>query len=216
MTAAGETARSISRLFDRPKHRIYARLKIAGDPLYEAALARLRGTRLPVFDLGCGLGILGLFLRERGIDVPVIGVDTDAEKVEAGRRAAAHYSGIDLRVGDARDALRSFAGNLLLLDLIHYLTDDEQESLLADVVSAVAPGGVAIIRECLRDDSWRYRATVIEETFAKSIGWLKVPRLNFPALSKFDAAFEGFPRELTPMWGRTPYNNYMLVYRRPV
>jgi SAM-dependent methyltransferase len=216
VSSAEATARSVSRLFDRPGYRIYARMKVASDPLYEAAWQQLRGTSLPIFDLGCGLGILGLYLRERGLDAPVVGVDSDRGKVEAGRRAAARFAGITLEVGDARDALRTFSGNVVLLDVIHYLTDEDQLALLHDTARAVAPGGVAIIRDCLRDDSWRFRATQIEESFAKAIGWLKVPRLNFPTIERFDSAFPGFERTEKPMWGRTPFNNHLLVYRRPI
>lgn len=214
MKPSARAARSISQLFDRPGYRIYARMKVASDPLYEATFRHLRGTTHPIIDLGCGLGILAFYLRDRGISTPIVGVDTDVEKVHAGQRVASHYRDIHLEVGDARDALRAFSGSVVMLDVLHYLTDADQSAMLADVARAVPPGGVAIIRDCLRDSSWRFRATQMEETIARTIGWLKVPRLNFPVIDGIDAAFAGFTRELTPMWGRTPFNNYLLVYRR--
>ena len=47
-------------------------------------------------------------------------------------------------------------------------------------------------------------------------GWLRVPRLNFPSVEQIVAPFHarGFEVSVAPMWGRTPLNNYLFVFRR--
>jgi SAM-dependent methyltransferase len=198
--------------------RTYARAKISADPVYAAVLERFRSSPLPILDIGCGVGLLGFYLREAGLKNPIVGIDTDVKKVRAGQEVAARaYAGIDLIVGDARRDLAEFAGNVALLDVIHYLTDPEQHEVLAAAASRVAPGGIAVIRDCIRDGTWRYRMTWAEEWFAKTIGWLRVPRLNFPTLDALTTEFDrrDFSGEVTPLWGRTPYNNHLLVFRRP-
>ena len=197
--------------------RLYARGKIAADPVYAAALECFRGSELPILDVGCGIGLLGFYLREAGLSNEIFGIDLDEEKVRAGGEVAReHYRGIELIAGDARQTLSGFRGSVALLDVVHYLDDEEQAQLLGAAAARVAPGGICIIRDCINDRSWRYRATYLEESFARTIGWLKVPRLNFPSLNALTEPFEsrGFRSEITPLWGRTPYNNYLLVFAR--
>ena len=97
-----------------------------------------------------------------------------------------------------------------MLDLLHYLQDDEQRALLADA----AHSDLVIIRDALRDGSWRYCATYAQETFARAVRWLKAERLNFPRRETIVGAFEGFQSEIVPLWGHTPFNNYLFVFRR--
>ena len=212
-----QAAKTISGHFRSPGLRLYARGKIAADPVYAAALARLRGSDLPILDVGCGIGLLGFYLREAGLGNEIFGIDLDAGKIRAGAEVAReHYRGIQLMAGDAREALSGFSGSVALLDVVHYLTDEEQTQLLSAAADRVAPGGICIIRDCINDGSWRYRATYLEESFARAIGWLRVPRLNFPSLAALCQPFQsrGFGLEIAPLWGRTPYNNYLLVFSR--
>ncbi len=198
-------------LFDSRFLRGYARAKLARDPVYAAVAERLPAD-LPLLDIGCGVGLLALSLRQRGFTAPILGVDHDAKKIGAAMKAAENAIR-DARfiAGDAREPI-AFQGSVALLDVLHYFSDEEQLRLLRNAAACVAPGGVVIIRDAIRDGSWRYRATYIEETFARSIGWLRGERLNFPTRDSILSTFEGFRCEVVPMWGRTPFNNYLFVF----
>jgi hypothetical protein len=50
--------------------------------------------------------------------------------------------------------------------------------------------------------------------FARGVRWTKGERLNFPMRSRIVDAFAGFTAEITPMWGATPFNNYLFVFRK--
>jgi len=197
----------VAALYDSRFLRNYARSKLARDPVYAAVASRL--PELPLLDLGCGVGLLALSLRLRGFRAPIIGIDHDARKIDAARKASAD----EFNVADVRDPI-DFQGNVALLDVLHYFDRDDQQRILRNAASCVAPGGVAIIRDAINDGSWRYRATYIEETFARAIGWLKGERLEFPARESIVAAFDGFSAEVIPMWGRSPFNNYLFVFSR--
>ena len=197
----------VAALFDSRFLRGYARSKLARDPVYAAVASRL--PELPLLDLGCGLGLLALSLRRRGFRSPVTGIDHDAKKIDAARKAA--EGAIDFRRGDVRDAV-DFQGSVALLDVLHYFSDEDQSRILRNARSCVAPGGVVIIRDAIRDGSWRYRTTYVAETFARAIGWLRGERLNFPARDAIVSAFDGFDCEVVPMWGGTPFNNYLFVF----
>lgn len=197
----------VAALYDSRFLRNYARSKLARDPVYAAVAERL--PELPLLDLGCGVGLLALSLRLRGFQSPILSIDHDARKIEAARKA-----GVSAEIRDVRDPIE-FHGNVALLDVLHYFSTEDQQRILCNAAKCVAPGGVAIIRDAINDGSWRYRTTYVAETFARSIGWLKGERLNFPTRASIVAAFDGFTAEIVPMWGRSPFNNYLFVFSAP-
>ena len=76
----------------------YARSKLRRDPVYRAVADRLRGSTFPLYDVGCGVGLLEFFLREQGFEEPMTGIDHDARKVvaanEIARDSVANRSGL--------------------------------------------------------------------------------------------------------------------------
>jgi 2-polyprenyl-3-methyl-5-hydroxy-6-metoxy-1,4-benzoquinol methylase len=194
----------------------YVRAKIASDPLYAAVAERLRDGPLPILDIGCGVGLMEFYLRESGCVQPMLGLDHDEGKIrEAQRVAASRYAGLTF---EAADACRPLDGgsSVLLLDLLHYLRDDQQRELLERVADGVPPGGSVIVRDGIRDGSWRYRFTFAAEEFARLVRWLKADQLNFPRLASILEPFaaRGFAAEVVPMWGGMPFNNYLFVFKR--
>jgi 2-polyprenyl-3-methyl-5-hydroxy-6-metoxy-1,4-benzoquinol methylase len=209
---SSDAARRIASHFDSRFLRGYAKGKIGSDPAYAAVLARV--PEMPLLDVGCGIGLLSFYLRECGFRAPIEGIDHDAKKIAAASAIAARYEGLTFRAGDARE-LPAFRGSVLLLDLLHYFDDATQTAILRNAAACVPPGGAVIVRDALRDDSWRYRVTYAQESFARAIRWLQAERLNFPSRATLTGAFGGFTIEETPLWGRTPFNNYLFVFRRP-
>jgi len=190
--------------------RSYVRAKVASDPVYNAVFEELRGTSEPVIDVGCGVGILALYLRERGFAAPIAGVDHDAKKIGIAQRVAAS-DGATFSVGDARSPL-PMRGNVVILDVLHYFTTEDQALILRNAANA---GGMIVIREGIRDGSLRYRLTYVQETLSRMGGWLKAERLNFPTRETLAGALDGdFTVDERPMFGRSPFNNYLFVFRR--
>jgi SAM-dependent methyltransferase len=191
--------------------RSYVRLKIASDPAYNAVFEVLRGSSTPLLDLGCGVGVLALYLRERGFTAPIVGIDHDRRKIEVARRVAGNDASLSFRLGDARTP-PEFRGDVVLLDVLHYFSDADQSRILQNATGA---GGAVIIRDGIRDGSFRYRLTYAQETLARLGGWLKAERLNFPTREAIERPLNGdFREEVTPMYGRTPFNNYLFVFSR--
>jgi 2-polyprenyl-3-methyl-5-hydroxy-6-metoxy-1,4-benzoquinol methylase len=190
--------------------RSYVRAKVATDPVYAAVFEQLRGTSEPVIDVGCGVGILALYLRERGFTAPIAGVDHDAKKIEIAKRVAAS-DGVTFRVSDARAPLAS-RGNVVLLDVLHYFTSEDQALILGNAARA---GGMIVIRDGIRDGSLRYRLTYVQEALSRMGGWLKAERLNFPTRETLSGSLNGeFTVDERPMFGRSPFNNYLFVFKR--
>lgn len=207
-------AKRLSRLYGR-RLRSYVYWKVRLDPAYPAVLERLRPyDPRPLLDLGCGVGVFAFFLREHGIRAPIIGVDFDERKIDVARTTATRYRDVDFIRGDVRDPLPD-NHNVVLIDVLQYFDTADQQRILANVAKAVPAGGVAILRQGIRDGSLRYRLQRIVDASGRAIRWLRAEKLNFPTRDEIVAAFGSeFEAEIIPLWGRMPYNNYLFVFQR--
>lgn len=207
----------VASLFAARWLRHYVSSKLRSDPVFSAAFELLDGLRRPILDVGCGVGLLGFYLRERGVDAPVLGLDTDGRKIRQGVAAAnGRYGGIEFIEHDARKELPPFQGNVALLDVLHYLAPADQARLLSELAARVAPGGLLLLRDAPRERTARFWKTYVGEVFAQTISWNIGARLHFPTRESIAAAFsaEEFTREERPAWGGTPFNNRLFIFRR--
>ena len=208
---------TIVRLYQGQLIRGYVRGKLRDDPVFPAAFDLLQHTPLPVLDLGCGMGLLQFYLRECGYDAPLFGVDFDERKIrQADRVGRQAYRDLTFTTGDAGSA-ENFSGHIVMLDMLHYLDATRQAALLAQVAAQIAPGGYCLIRDTLRDGSWRFRATAFGELFITAVSWQKTRAVHYPTVEATCAPFRerGFSCEVRPLWGRTPFNSYLFTFRAP-
>jgi SAM-dependent methyltransferase len=193
----------------------YAKGKIGWDPAYPEVAAILRGSPRPLLDIGCGIGLLAAYLRECGCSQPITGIEPDAAKVRSARDlVAGHYPGLEFLAGDAR-SLPEFSGDIVVLDVLHYMDPADQEAVLMAISARIAPGGRALIRTTFRDSSWRYLATLVEEVFVRRSGWIRGERCHFPSREEIENLFQNsaFSLSLRPMWGKTPFNSHLIEIR---
>ncbi|HEX8280551.1 MAG TPA: class I SAM-dependent methyltransferase, partial [Chthoniobacterales bacterium] len=123
-------ARVASLFHERWLHH-YVGSKLRTDYVFRAADQLLGPSSLPLLDVGCGVGLLPLYLRARGRTQEIVALDIDERKVRRARQAAADgYDSIDFIEHDARKALPDFLGNVALLDVLHYLPRERQTALL--------------------------------------------------------------------------------------
>jgi len=195
----------------------YAKRKAAWDPAYPEVAARLLGGTLPVLDVGCGVGLLAAYLRESGCTQPISGLEPDEAKTRLARNlVASAYRNLDFQIGNAL-VLPEFSGDVVLLDILHYMDRALQRGVMESAARRLAPGGRLFIRTTFRDGSWRYFATLLEEVFVRSVGWIQGGRCQFPTLEEIRDPFDelGWEIAVSPMWGRTPFNSHLLEIRRP-
>jgi 2-polyprenyl-3-methyl-5-hydroxy-6-metoxy-1,4-benzoquinol methylase len=208
-------ARHIASRFRRPWHRDYARAKLRMDPVYATAASKLGESELPLLDIGCGLGLLGCYLRESGFRGSYLGLDFDHNKITAAREIASNYD--RLAFDDTRaQSLPAFSGHVALVDVLHYLEREEQQTLLREAVARVAPGACLIVRSVLRDRGWRFRMTVIEERVIHAMRWMRSPARHFPLRAEIEQPLldAGLVVDVRPLWGNTPFNSFVLIATR--
>ncbi|HEX7092897.1 MAG TPA: hypothetical protein VF205_04400 [Nitrospiraceae bacterium] len=67
------------------------------------------------------------------------------------------------------------------------------------------------------DSSCRFKLTNAVERLGHVLRWHKGSTINFPTRETIARPFRrrGFTEDILPMWGGTPFNNYLFVFRRP-
>ncbi|PJK11420.1 SAM-dependent methyltransferase [Lysobacteraceae bacterium NML08-0793] len=208
------------RRFDR-QYYYYARSKLATDPLYGGVSRALAdGPNLPILDIGCGIGILLHWLRAQHHDAAYIGTDFDARKIEQAQQALARSGLANARfeVGDAARGLPPHSGHVCILDVLQFLPDAAaQNALLDQMIERLAPGGKLIIRTGLNDGSSRAKITVTVDRLSKLWGWMRALPQHYPELAQLEAKFaeHRLTTEFTPFYGKTPFNNWLVVAQKP-
>lgn len=196
----------------------YSLSKLALDPLYDSAPAAFDNDRTPVLDLGCGIGLLLHCLRASGRQLPYIGVDTDRAKIEAARIACQRggHHNAQFQVCDLSVQFPEHRGSVALLDVLQYLPPPAQETLLAQAAQCVTEDGCLVIRTGLADGSWRAAMTRATDRFGHGIGWMKTSFKAQPSAHELTAALakHGLQAEFRPLWGRTPFNNWLVIATR--
>jgi SAM-dependent methyltransferase len=193
----------------------YSRIKLGSDPLYPGVAAALRGSRLPVLDLGCGIGLLAHALRAEQVALPYRGVDNDAGKITHARRAAerAALDDVEFSVVDLARAFPPHRGSVAILDVLQYLDDAAQRRLLQAAIAMLVPGARLVIRTGIEDGSRRMRITRTFDRVANLLGWMNAPPRHYPRADALRRTLDnaGLASTFTSLRGNTPFNNWLVV-----
>ncbi len=117
--------------------------KTTFDPVFWALHERMP-TEGRWLDVGAGEGLLAGYLEAAGHRLDAHGLDPDAARIA---QARALY-GEGFAVGDARTAaLGDGLDVVTCIDVLHYLTVEEQAAVVTRLVGATRPGGLVIVRD---------------------------------------------------------------------
>ncbi len=193
----------------------YTRAKLGSDPLYPGVLNALRGSQAPLLDLGCGLGLLAHALRLDGQTMCYRGVDNDAAKIMRATRVAeknalhqTRFDVVDLALGPP-----AHAGSVAILDVLQYLSADEQSRLVSNAIAMLTPGARLVIRTALGDESRRGRTSRITDRLANWIGWMQFRPKCYPDADALRTQLQaaGLRPSFSPLYGNTPFNNWLIA-----
>lgn len=204
----------------------FVRRKLRYDPVFSALLKRglVPGDGL-LLDLGCGLGTLSALLYEAGnryragdwpqdwaqppLNLELHGIELHARKAAVAAQALSGRAAIIQ--GDIRTAVLPSCSVAVILDVMLYMSADDQLHALQRVAQAIRPGGMLIMREGDAAGGWRFHATRLAEKICclgRGQGWHP---LHYRATTEWITILQGmgFSVETLPMSEGTPFSNVL-------
>lgn len=214
----------------------FARGKLRRDPVF---LSLLRHGLLPgegnLVDLGCGQGLLLSLLAAakaqhaaggwpQGWPAPptrlaLRGIDSHARRVALARRALGGSARVDLHdLRELADVDLRPCSAIVLLDVLLYLAEAEQERVIDAVSAALAPGGLLLLREPDADAGLAFRATRWSARIDAAVRGKLGVRLRCRSATQWTAALSrrGFAVDMHPMSQDTPFANVLFAARKVV
>jgi len=210
-----DAARAVAERYETRAAHYYVRSKLKMDPvaraLYELGAAEPYGA---IADVASGRGQFGLLLRMAGSAKAVTGFDWDADKVKTATAAAAELTETSFSHGDVREVELPSSDTVLLIDILHYLTREEQDDLL--IRSARATRGRVIVRDVDPDQGAASVFTQSWEWVTTTLGYNRGARVAPRSFTEITAVLEGEGLVVTrePCSARG-MSNELLVGRRP-
>jgi SAM-dependent methyltransferase len=192
----------------------YIQGKLSADPVFDAGLQAVDNYPGMVIDLGCGLGLFGLWLRINGSSAEYRGCDLNEWKIAVACKARDSLGFQDLRLNchDLESFLLNEAKTICLFDVFHYLPIASQKKLIIRLAEATRHGAQILIRTGVTGCGWRSFATSIQEWWIRESGWISGGRVTLPDLASITRSFEelGCNVESVALSGRTPFSSYFL------
>ncbi len=199
-------------------HYHYTRSKLATDPLYDGVCAALSGATAPVLDLGCGIGLLVHCLRAQGLNFKYLGVDNDTGKVARAEQAAkvAQLHNAQFVRMDLGNEFPAHQGSVVILDVLQYLPPQLQNQFLTRACVCLIPGARLVIRTGMQGPGWRSKFTRAADLLARGIRWMNTGPKRYPTQAELEAVFatHGLRAQFRPLWGNTPFNNWLVIAER--
>jgi 2-polyprenyl-3-methyl-5-hydroxy-6-metoxy-1,4-benzoquinol methylase len=148
--------------------RLHTRLRWSTAPFVELeALVPRTGA---VLDVGCGHGLLALWLLEQAGGRRVTGVDPDRSKIAVAQRAAAEVGRSDraefVAVADEWLPDPDSHDTVVVADVLYLLGRGPALGLLGACARAVRPGGTVVIKEMADEPRWKRRLAAAQEVLA--------------------------------------------------
>jgi 2-polyprenyl-3-methyl-5-hydroxy-6-metoxy-1,4-benzoquinol methylase len=167
---APDARRTIALFDDAPRgDRFHVRMRWWTCPIDAVEAAVPRAGR--VLEVGCGHGLLSMYLAVRSPDRDVVGIDIDDDKLVVARAAAAAQP--DLRVQfETVDPDRFPAGDydaVVFCDVLYLLPPAARRELLDRAAARLRAGGTVVVKEADQVPRWKSRLATGQELLATKV-----------------------------------------------
>jgi SAM-dependent methyltransferase len=141
--------------------RVFARFKLRMDPMF----AELPGLLPPpeavctVLDIGSGFGVPACWLAETFPKARIYGIEPAPGRVTVANRALDGQGVVVAGAAPTLPPTAEPADLAIMLDMVHYLSDDALARTAAGLLARLSPGGYLLVRAALppvRQKTWTY------------------------------------------------------------
>lgn len=131
-------------------HRLFARFKLCLDPMFSELPSLLSNSDIrTVADIGCGYGVPACWVLERFPDAIVYGIDPDPRRVSVASLAVGKRGFITVSGAPDIPKMSGSVDLAMMLDIIHFLDDDQFRLTLIRLSVILGQKGRIIIRATL-------------------------------------------------------------------
>ena len=131
--------------------RLFARFKIMIDPMFKELDKYVQNPRR-IIDIGCGYGIPAVWLLEIYPQAQVFGLEPDEIRVLIASHAIGTRGSVEIGRSPALPAVEGFVDHVLMLDMLHLISDEELQLVLQRIYGKLEAGGKLLIRATIPSD----------------------------------------------------------------
>ncbi len=158
-------------IYKGPVTEWYTRVKTAMEKYYEL-FHRIVPRKAKIIDIGCGYGFLDYMLMFTSPEREILGLDYDSEKIAVANNCFSRKGKENRLSFKSTDAINSDmpkADVFIMLDMLHYMTFENQEKLIEKCMRSLLPGGFIIIRDGNTSNESGQKVTRLTEVFSTQI-----------------------------------------------
>jgi 2-polyprenyl-3-methyl-5-hydroxy-6-metoxy-1,4-benzoquinol methylase len=166
-----------------------------------------------ILDLGCGFGMLSMYLALSSQARLVRGIDISNIRLRTAKFVSGQVQNVAFECGDFLKYTFQEPHCILLIDALHYFPASVQNRLLRKCHTHIRPGGRLLVRDPDMDKKFRHLVTTFHETIMTKSGFTKADMLCFRSFIELTRYIEGlgFLVDVIPMWHKTPFADTLLV-----
>jgi 2-polyprenyl-3-methyl-5-hydroxy-6-metoxy-1,4-benzoquinol methylase len=148
--------------------RLHVAARLRSCPIAAVAEATPRAGR--VLDFGCGHGAVSLYLALTSPAREITGVDVDGDKLIQAR-AAADAAGLPIRFDHVQPDYRPTGewDAITIVDVLYLLGEEAALDVVDGAVTALAPGGVLLLKEIDVRPRWKFWLAAGQEVLATKL-----------------------------------------------
>lgn len=172
-----------------------------------------------VADLGCGQGLAAVMLAASAPGRSVVGIEREARKVEAARRAGEGLGNLSFRQGDllALDEPEGGFDAALLLDVLYLWPGEEKRRIVENARRAIRTGGLLLVHEITTRPAWKYGVALLQEWLALNVLRTTAGRgIHYASKEENEGLLRacGFAVETVPFHRGKPYAHFLFRCRK--
>lgn len=188
---------------------VYLRLRFSSYQVMEKYVP----TSGQIVDLGCGFGMLTVYLALLSQARQVRGIDISRRRLRAANFVSAHIQNVAFEYSDLLQHTFDRCNCILLIDTLHYFPVPAQNKLLKKCYERIRPGGRLLLRDSNKDRRFRHFVTRSHETIMTRSGFTKGEMLCFRSFVELRSYLEGlgFFVDALPLWHMTPFADTLLI-----
>jgi 1-acyl-sn-glycerol-3-phosphate acyltransferase len=126
-----------------------------------------------IIDIGCGYGIMTYMLGFISDKRIITGIDYDNDKIELANNCISKNNRIKFITADILLYEFPLSDVFILSDVLHYIPEEKQETLIEKCIKNLNENGIIIIRDADMDLQKRHKGTVLTEFFSTRFGFNK-------------------------------------------